>query len=111
MQMLTAHPPDPVLEEITHRLITAFTPDEIYLFGSRARNEAGSDSDYDLLVVVRQASEPGYRLAQHAHSLLWGLGVAADILVLTREQFDSRRHVHTSLPATVARQGRLLYAA
>ena len=51
------------------------------------------------------------RLAQQAHSLLWGLGVAADILVWTREEFDGQRHVVASLPATILRQGQLLYAA
>jgi predicted nucleotidyltransferase len=100
---------DPMLAEIVQRLITEFGPEQIYLFGSRARGEAGSDSDYDLMVIVPQATEPGYRLAQRAHSLLWGLGVAADILVWTREQFDSRRQVVASLPATILRQGRLLY--
>lgn len=102
---------DPVLAEIVLRLVQAFGPEQIYLFGSHARGEAGPDSDYDLMVVVPRATEPGYRLAQQAHSLLWGLGVAADILVWTREQFDSRRHVVASLPATILRQGQLLYAA
>jgi predicted nucleotidyltransferase len=102
---------DPMLAEIVHRLVEAFCPEKIYLFGSRARGEAGQDSDYDLMVVVSQSTEPGYRLAQEAHSLLWGLGVAADILVWTREQFDSRRHVVASLPATIVHQGQLLYAA
>ena len=102
---------DPMLAEIVHRLVEAFCPEKIYLFGSRARGEAGQDSDYDLMVIVSQSTEPGYRLAQEAHSLLWGLSVAADILVWTREQFDSRRHVGASLPATIVRQGQLLYAA
>ena len=102
---------DPMLAEIVHRLVETFGPEQIYLFGSCARDEAGPDSDYDLMVVVPQATEPGYRLAQQAHSLLWGLNVAADILVWTREQFDSRRHVVASLPATILRQGQLLYAA
>ena len=102
---------DPMLAEIVHRLVEAFDPEQIYLFGSHARGDAGPDSDYDIMVVVPQATEPGYRLAQEAHSLLWGLGVAADILVWTHEQFDSRRHVAASLPATIVRQGQLLYAA
>lgn len=102
---------DPILAEIVRRLVQAFDPEQIYLFGSHAQGEEGPDSDYDLMVVVAQTTEPGYRLAQQAHSLLWELAVAADILVWTREQFDSRRHVVASLPATILRQGRLLNAA
>ena len=101
---------DPVLAEIVQRLVTAFHPERIYLFGSTARREAGPDSDYDLMVVVSAADEPGYRLAQRAHGLLWGLGTAADILVWTREQFYSRQYVCASLPATILREGQLLYA-
>ena len=34
---------DRILEEMVRRLVTAFLPDHIYLYGSRARGEAGPD--------------------------------------------------------------------
>jgi predicted nucleotidyltransferase len=102
---------DPILAEIVRRLVEALQPERIYLFGSRARGDAGVDSDYDLMVVVPQLAEPAYRLAQRAHSVLWGLGTAADILVWSREAFDSRLHLAASLPATILREGTLLHAA
>ena len=102
---------DPLLGEIVQRLVNACRPERIYLFGSRARGEVTADSDYDIMVVVARSDEPAYRRAQRAHSLLWDLGAAADILVWTREAFDSRVHLRASLPATIAREGRLLYAA
>ncbi len=100
---------DPILAKIVRRLVEALKPERIYLFGSKARGEIGPDSDYDLMVVVRHAEEPGYRLAQNAHSLLWGLGTAADILVWTRDAFDSRLHLKASLPPTILREGTILY--
>ena len=102
---------DPILAEIVRRLVDALHPERVYLFGSRARGDAGVDSDYDLMVVVPHLTEPAYRLAQRAHSVLWGLGTAADILVWSREAFDSRLDLKASLPATVLREGRLLHAA
>jgi predicted nucleotidyltransferase len=102
---------DPALGEIVRRLVQAFDPERVYLFGSRARADGDRDSDYDLTVVVREASEPGYRLAQRAHSLLWGLGAAADVLVRTLQAFESRLHLQASLPATIVREGKLLYGA
>jgi len=102
---------DPVLGEIVRRLVDDCKPERIYLFGSRARGNAGADSDYDIMVVVAKSEEPAYRRAQRAHSLLWDLGTAADILVWTREVFDSRMHLRASLPATISREGQLLYAA
>ncbi|MDP2047220.1 MAG: nucleotidyltransferase domain-containing protein, partial [Deltaproteobacteria bacterium] len=35
---------DRILEEMVSRLISAFNPDHIYLYGSRARGEAGPGS-------------------------------------------------------------------
>jgi hypothetical protein len=37
--------------------------------------------------------------------------VSKDVLVLTREEFERRRLVPSSLPATVEREGLLVYAA
>ena len=102
---------DPILAEVVRRLVEALHPERIYLFGSQARGDAGVDSDYDLMVVVPHLAEPAYRLAQRAHSVLWGLGTAVDILVWSREAFDSRLHLKASLPATILREGRLLHAA
>ena len=110
VEMRSASPnADMVLAEIVRRLVTGFQPERIYLFGSRARGDAGPDSDYDLLMVLGQLPEPSYRVAQRAHSLLWGLGTAADILVWSRQAFDSRLHLRASLPSTVVREGVLLH--
>lgn len=65
---------EPVLAEIVHRLVKAFHPQRVYLFGSRARGDDGPDSDYDLMVVVHEASEPGYRLAPAGTPLVVGPG-------------------------------------
>jgi predicted nucleotidyltransferase len=110
MEQIPAVPiTDAVLAEIIRRLVASFRPERIYLFGSRARGDADPDSDYDLLMVLDHLDEPSYRLAQRAHSLLWGLGTAADILVWSREAFDSRLHLRASLPSTVVREGALLH--
>ena len=43
---------DDLLHEITHRIVAAFDPETVILFGSRAYGEPGLDSDVDLLVVT-----------------------------------------------------------
>jgi predicted nucleotidyltransferase len=101
---------DQALEEIVRRLIEAYRPERVYLFGSYARGEAGPDSDYDLLVVVPDDALPERRRSRLAYEVLWGTGKAADVLVWTREAFDSRIHLRASLPSTVLSEGRLLYA-
>ena len=101
---------DPKLAEIVRRLVDAYQPERIYLFGSQSRGDAGPDSDFDLLVVVPNEAPPEKRRSRLAYERLWGTGVAADVLVWTAEGFDSRIHLRASLPATVLREGKLLYA-
>jgi predicted nucleotidyltransferase len=101
---------DPVLIEILHRLVKAFQPERIYLFGSKARSDAGPDSDYDLMIVVPDDVPAERRRSRRAYQALRGTRAAADILVWTREAFDSRLHLPSSLPATIVREGKLLYA-
>ena len=97
------------LAEIVRRLVEAYEPERIYLFGSEARGEAGPDSDFDLLVVVPNEAPPERRRSRLAYERLWGTGIAADVLVWTKESFDSRLHLRASLPGTVHREGKLLY--
>lgn len=104
-------PLPPLLDTMVHRLVEALAPERIYLFGSQARGEAGPESDYDLLVVVPTSSLPRYRRDQAAFKTLQGVGVAKDVLVLTHDEFEGQRLVVCSLPATVEREGLLLYAA
>jgi predicted nucleotidyltransferase len=102
---------DPILTEIVSRLVAAFKPETIYLYGSRARGEAREDSDCDVLMVVPTSTLPRYRRNQAAFRALCGLGVPKEVIVLTREEFEAKRKVICSLAATVAREGILLYAA
>ena len=102
---------DKTLAEIVRRLIDAYRPERIYLFGSRARSDFGGDSDYDLMVVVSESAPLERRRSRLAYEVLRGTGIAADVLVWTRDAFDHRLHLRASLPFTVISEGRLLYAA
>ena len=102
---------DAALAEVVRRLVAAYHPERIYLFGSVARGDAGPNSDYDIMVVVPNDAPPELRRSRVAYTALWGTGVASDVLVWTASQFDSRTHLAASLPATVLREGKLLHAA
>lgn len=102
---------DPILAEMVRRLVAAYDPLKIYLFGSKAVGDDSPDSDYDLLVVVRESTLPVYKRAIEAFRLLCGVGTSKDVLVLTNDEFERKRTVPTSLASTVLREGRLLHAA
>ncbi|MGH7571872.1 MAG: HigA family addiction module antitoxin [Gemmatimonadota bacterium] len=102
---------DPLLAEVVRRLVQAYEPDRIYLFGSRARDEGGPDSDYDLLVVVPDDAPPERHRGRLGYRALRGTGAAVDVVVWTSGAFSRRLRVPASLPATVAREGRIVHAA
>ena len=102
---------DAALAEVVRRLVEAYQPERIYLFGSVARGDAGADSDYDLLVVVPNDARPERRRSRLAYEALRGTGIAADVLVCTHAYFEDRRGLKASLPGTILREGQLLHAA
>jgi predicted nucleotidyltransferase len=102
---------DSVLTEVVRRLVEAYRPERVYLFGSKARGDGDADSDYDLMVLVPDDSTPERRSSRLAYRALRGTGAAADVVVWLQSRFERRVRVITSLPATVMREGRLLYAA
>jgi uncharacterized protein len=102
---------DVLLSTIVDRLVDLYHPERIYLFGSAARGDAGPDSDYDLMIIVPDSTPRDRRDPGPAYRALWRLGAAIDPVVWTRSQFESRLHLRASLPATIQREGKLLYAA
>ncbi len=102
---------DPVLEEISKRLITYFSPERVYLFGSRTRKDATTNSDYDLLLVMTEIEGPGYQLSQKAQEVLWGISEAVDVFFINRKDFDRKKSVVGSLAEIVHSEGEELYAA
>ncbi len=102
---------DAILSSILRRLVEAYQPEAVYLFGSRARGQAALDSDYDLLVVVPADAPDARRRPQLGVRALRGVGVPVDAVIMTRPAFDLRAHVVNSLPESALREGRLLYGA
>lgn len=102
---------DAVLRDMVDRLVRALHPERIYLFGSRAGGNVAPDRDYDLLAVVPESDLAPHRRDVLAFRALCGVGAAKDVLVYTREEFESRSRAASSLPATVLREGRLVYVA
>src|SRR3989442_15441372 len=68
---------DLALAEIVRRLVAAFQPERIYLFGSKARGEAGPGRDYHPLVVVPDDASPERRGSRLGYQALRGAGGGA----------------------------------
>jgi predicted nucleotidyltransferase len=99
-----------IIDEITRRLIDFYHPVRVYLFGSVARGDNGPDSDLDFCVVVPDNAPGDIFRAGASRPALAGISAAADVIPWRRTDFEQRAEwVKASLPATVVREGRILY--
>ena len=80
---------DPVLAEIVRRLVAAYDPEVMYLFGSAARGEGGPNSDYDVLLVVPDDASAERLRARRAYEVLWGRRFSPATMISSAERMTS----------------------
>lgn len=97
-----------VPEDLVRRIAERFTPDKIILFGSRARGDAGPDSDIDLLVLFPEVADPKARAAELYASLV-DFPRPMDIVVSTSFRFERYRNVVNTVYWPASREGKVLY--
>ena len=97
------------VEPLLRALEARYRPEQIWLFGSRARGDARSGSDWDILVVVSDSTAD----ADLSPLVPWGLkreaDVRADIVIYRRSEFLADRTVVNTLPFEVSRDGLLIH--
>ena len=96
------------LEKIKERIVQAFNPEKIILFGSYAYGEPGVDSDVDLLIIMKSKERPSTRSAQIS-KLIRPRPFPMDILVRTPEEIDVRLKIGDFFIEEIINRGRILY--
>jgi predicted nucleotidyltransferase len=100
-----------LLVTMVERLRATFSPEAIYLFGSRAYGVPHPGSDIDLLVVVRDDQRTAYERDAEAYRALMGIDFPVDVQVYTRCEFETRARLPVSFERTVLEKGKPIYAA
>lgn len=98
-----------LLQPILRRLVKAFKPEQIYLFGSYAWGKPEETSDFDLMVIVSESDLTPLQRMVKAQQNLVGLITPIDIIVKTRAEFDYYLDVYASLERQILDEGVLLY--
>ena len=98
-----------LIDRMVKRIVRKFHPEQIILFGSQARGDAGPDSDVDLLIVM--PVEGSIREKRLEISLaLPDLPVPVDVIVTTPENFAWRKDIVGTIEWPATHEGKVLYA-
>ena len=97
-----------LLADIVRRIVETAQPEKIILFGSRARGDARSDSDFDVL-VIQESDEPRYRRSAPLYVALADLPAEVEVMVYTPEEVEEWSQVPQAFVTTVVREGTTIY--
>ncbi len=97
------------IKEVAHRIVRAFNPERIILFGSHAYGTPGPNSDVDLLVVLPFEGKAWRKAAEILTRAKPPFPV--DLLVRTPEQVQERLRFGDVLITEALTRGEVLYEA
>lgn len=106
---MTASQVQGVISKMVRRIVTRFEPERVILFGSYARGAPTRDSDVDLAVIFPKLRGKRRDKAVEIGVALNGMGVAKDVIVLTREDYEEQKSVVGTIGHILAREGKVLY--
>lgn len=98
------------IQEVVNKLVEAYQPLEIYLFGSYAWGQPDEESDLDLLIVVEKSEKKKYKRALAGYHALLDIDVSNEIIVYTEEEFEKNKNNKTSFAYKIMNNGEKLYA-
>jgi len=96
------------LDAIVAKIVAAYHPTKIYLFGSRARGTARPDSDVDLLVIY-DGQESVREVKIGIRMLLYPPPCSFDLVVLPSSTFEKQKTWMNYIAREAYLYGRVLY--
>lgn len=103
---------DALLQEMVKVIVDEADPEQVVLFGSRARGDASADSDVDLVIVESDPFDENRDRRAEAVRLWRALAdfpVSKDILVYSGEEVEYWRNSINNVLARALREGKVLY--
>jgi predicted nucleotidyltransferase len=97
------------IDRMVKRIVRKFHPEQVILFGSQARGDAGPDSDVDLLIVMDyegSARDKGLEILL----TLPARRVSVDVIVTSPAAFAWRKEIIGTIEWPAAQEGKVLYA-
>ncbi len=104
---------DSLLKEIVETIVREADPEQVILFGSRARDDALADSDINLLIVEKAPftlQRSRRKETARLYFALRKLPIAKDLLLYSQDEFDHLKHQPQHVVGRAQREGKLLHA-
>jgi len=95
------------IKEIIYACTSEFTVQNIILFGSRAKGDFNEDSDYDILVVLKEDTENSIkiRLSCMITKELANDWINADVIVKSNNELDKYKNCIGSVIRVALKEG------
>jgi predicted nucleotidyltransferase len=95
-----------ILQELSARIRERYSDARIWMFGSRARGDAGDDSDLDVCVVLKSTTEETYPFIRN---VAWEVGFENErvitSVVLTESDFEFGPMSESTLVKNILSEG------
>jgi predicted nucleotidyltransferase len=102
--------PQVTIDEAIRRLVKAYNPLQIYLHGDYAWGTPNEESTIDFLIIVESSDERIIKRGYPAFEALLGLKIPKNVVVLTKEEFDTYTQDPNSSTSEIKNRGKILYA-
>ncbi len=101
---------DETLKIIKSLVNSLINDSKVLLFGSRARNDYDSDSDYDILVIVKQELSIKEKLLfkTKIRKGLLKFGIRSDVLIQTDKEVETKKKLSGHIIKSIMKQNILL---
>jgi len=101
---------DKYIEQVKDVIVSQVNPDQIILFGSRAREDHQENSDYDFLVLKKELVE-SKGITQHLRKILYqnGYREPMDIMVMNSEKYLNLTDVVGYVYKGIKMEGKIIY--
>ncbi|MBN1900773.1 nucleotidyltransferase domain-containing protein [Candidatus Sumerlaeota bacterium] len=96
------------LEKAIQSIVEVADPDVIILFGSRAQEKDTIESDYDFLVIKKNAVKPR-EITKEIYLNFRNIGAPVDVIVVDMDKFERLKKDPYLIYHQAAREGKVVY--
>ena len=99
-----------VIQKITDQIVSAVSPQRIYLFGSYPTGKQNAESDLDFLIVMPDDSKKKYEIADTIQKRIRLMNPTSnDLIIEYADKFNRFHNIPYSFVGHIVKTGVLLY--